>query len=373
MTANRTIGRVVFLSASAGVWGAEESLLTLAKALQARGHVVSLVCFAGPLSDRWLSDIGSDVRVAGMMPGADKSKFKASLRLWWRYVSDAREYDAVVLFTYYLVVPAPLFRAILWSKRVGLVLDMHDNLPGKRGRLLLQMFSLAMHRIVSVSDFTASQFAALRHRVTVITRPVDAPTATPLPTQREEGRKTRIGIVGRLVRDKGHLLLINAATLVEGDFEIVVRGAGDGSPNDVTEDVVLTGKKNLGDHFIFEGSVPRSNAMDKLDILVVGNDREPLGRTVIEAQLSGVIAVVPDAGGSSELVQHGVTGLKYSAGNATSLGSTLQTLISNPTLGQDIISAARSHAELTSSPEKYAESYVQAIRGEQVAPRPIYS
>lgn len=369
MAANRAlIGRVVFISASAGVWGAEESLLTLAKALKRQGHVVSLVCFAGPLADRWLSEIGTNARVAGSMPEPPKSKIAASTRLWRRYISDAQENDAVVLFTYYLVVPAPLCRAILRNKRIAMILDMHDNLAGKRGRMLLQMFSLAMHRIIAVSSFTAAQFGALKSRVTVITRPVDADDAMAPRADREEGSRTRIGIVGRLVQDKGHLLLINAAALIQEDVEIVVRGAGDGSRDDVTDEVVHKGRERLGNRFIFEGSVPRNRAMDQLDVLVVGNDREPLGRTVIEAQLSGVVAVVPDAGGSSELVQHGVTGLKYSAGNAASLGNTLRALASNPVLRQNIIRAARSYAAITSSPEAYAEAYVQAMRLRQIEP-----
>lgn len=362
MAANPTaIGRVVFISASAGVWGAEESLLTLAKALKRQGHVVSLVCFAGPLADRWLSDIGSNASVAGSMPEPDKSKFAASKRLWRRYISDAQENDAVVLFTYYLVVPASLCLAVLQRKRVVVALDMHDNLAGKRGRMLLQIFSLAMHRIIAVSSFTAAQFGALKSRVTIITRPVDGSDAMVPRAVGGEGCRTRIGIVGRLVQDKGHALLIKAATLIEEDVEIVVRGAGDGSPYDVTDEMVQMGREHLGNRFIFEGSVPRSRAMDELDILVVGNDREPLGRTVIEAQLSGVVAVVPDAGGSSELVQHGVTGLKYAAGNAASLGNALQILASDPALRQDIIRTARSHAVITSSPETYAETYVKAL------------
>lgn len=337
-------------------------MLTLAHALTCQGFAVSLVCFPGPLADRWRTAIGSDPVIAPPVLDPDNFKFKAAYLLWRTYRNCAETHDAVVLFTYYLVVPAVFYRIVLRRKRVRLILDMHDNLPGARGRLLLQIFSLATHRIIAVSNFTAKQFGALKGRVIVITRPVDPVDAAPSVGGALTGGMPRVGIVGRLVRDKGHMLLIKAAALLKGDVEVIVRGAGDGSQYDVTDEVVSLGCSVLGSQFRFEGPVPRSRTMDGLDALVVGNEREPLGRTVIEAQLSGVVAIVPDTGGSSELVRHGVTGLKYTAGSAESLAGALRYMASNPVLTEQIIRAARSWAELTSTPEKYAESYLEAIQ-----------
>lgn len=370
MNAIRTdSARVVFVSAAAGVWGAEESLLTLAKALEESGRDVALVCFAGPLADRWAAELSTRALVAGHRDNPDSTKLSTAATLWRKYMSSAEPGDAVILFTYYLVTLAPVARVTLLGKGVTLVLDMHDNLPGKRGRALLQIFSTFVHRIVAVSDFTAGQFGVLAGKVSVINRPV-APTnstAEKLRPPSDSEHPVRIGIVGRLVRGKGHDLLLTAAGFLNDDSEIVVRGAGDGSPDDVADAVLANGRGMLGHRFIFDGVVPRERVMDGLDILVVGNDREPLGRTVIEAQLNGVVAVVPDAGGSSELVQHGVTGFKYAAGDAISLAEALQSLVGDNLLREELATAARTAVKISSSPTSYAWLYGQAIQREPIA------
>ncbi|WP_454699214.1 glycosyltransferase family 4 protein [Arthrobacter humicola] len=361
--------RVVFVSGSAGVWGAEESLLTLAKALKESGRDVALVCFSGPLSDRWATELSSEPVVAGHRDAPDSTKLATALTLWKKYLSTAVRGDSVVLFTYYLVTLAPFARILLLRKNVTLVLDMHDNLPGKRGRALLQLFSTFVHRVIAVSSFTAGQFGVHAKKVSVINRPVE-PTCTTaensLDSSDESERPVRIGIVGRLVRGKGHDLLLAAAGLLNDDSEIVVRGAGDGSTDDVADVVVANGTSALGRRFIFDGVVARERVMDGLDILVVANDREPLGRTVIEAQLNGVVAVVPDAGGSSELVHHGVTGCKYASGDATSLSEVLRLLVGDKGLRKELVTAARSAAKISSSPKSYARTYSEAMRPKSI-------
>lgn len=363
-TKSTSPARIFFLSASPGVWGAEESLLTLAKALKQNGQEVALVCFSGPLADRWTSDLGILPLVAGNRADPDSTKLTSALTIWRAYLHSAAKGDAAVLFTYYLVALAPIARLFLLGRKVTLVLDMHDNLQGPKGRALLQLCATFIPKIVAVSSFTASQFGPHASRVKVITRPVEeahqaetkeSPSMTHTDT-------VRIGIVGRLVRDKGHELLLNAASRLSGNFEVVVRGAGDGSPEDVEGEVQARGRNLLGDQFVFEGSVPRTRAMDGLDILVVANDREPLGRTVIEAQLNGVVAVVPNAGGSTELVIDGVTGCKYSARNEESLAKVLSSLIVDADGRKAIATKAKREAILTSSPSAYARSYLTAIR-----------
>jgi glycosyltransferase involved in cell wall biosynthesis len=355
--------RVVFVSASAGVWGAEESLLTLAKALEESGCEVALVCFAGPLADRWTTELSSEPLLAGHRHDPDSTKFSTAAALWRKYFVSAGRDDSVVIFTYYLVTLVPFARIFLLGKGVTLILDMHDNLPGRRGRALLQFFSIFVHKIVAVSAFTAGQFGIHSKNVTVINRPVDPPSSQHVDDTPEGGvRPVRIGIVGRLVRGKGHGLLLKAAGYLTDNYEIVVRGAGDGSPDDVSDAVLANGTRMLGNRFVFDGVVPRERVMEGLAILVVGNDKEPLGRTVIEAQLSGVVAVVPDAGGSSELVQDGATGRKYRAGDAASLGVVLQSLISDDALRRELAARARAAVEISSSPSSYAQSYRQAIR-----------
>lgn len=359
-------GRIVFLSAAAGIWGAEESLLTLAKALKQNGHDVALVCLAGSLADRWRADLSAEPLIVGLRNNPDSTKFATAASVWRRYLRSAATGDAVVLFSYYLVSLAPLAQLLLIARKSTIVLDMHDNLPGRRGRLLLQFCAIFVDKIIAVSGFTARQFGPHAARVEVITRPVEqsgSATAVDVVAKSTEDKTPRIGIVGRLVQGKGHELLLEAASMMTSDFAIVVRGAGDRSPEDVEIEVTTRGKFLLGTRFEYEGAVPRERVMSGLDLLVVANDKEPLGRTVIEAQLNGVVAVVPDAGGSSELVKDGVTGSKYVAGDPRSLAEVLEALIKDADRRSAIANRARTEAVVTSSPSAYASSYVAAVLG----------
>lgn len=359
---DKPAGRIVFLSASDGVWGAEESLITLAKALKLKGRQVTLVCFGGPLAERWATDLALSPEIAGYSKHPDSTKLSSAFNLWRTYLGSAKRGDVVVLFTYYLVSLAPLTRIWLLGRNARVVLDMHDNLPGRKGRLLLQLFSIFIDGVISVSNYTASQFGLCARRVTVLTRPVDRPEPNVIANKNKSSDKgVRIGIVGRITRGKGHHLLLRAASLICDDFTLVVRGSGDGSAEDVEADVVFEGERLLGERFRFDGAVPRSSVMNDLDLLVVANAKEPLGRTVIEAQLNGVVAVVPDAGGSSELVEDGVTGRKYGAGDAASLAETLASLIKDGELRKELAAAGRAEALVTSSPSNYASSYEKAL------------
>ncbi|MEV4951787.1 glycosyltransferase family 4 protein [Paenarthrobacter nitroguajacolicus] len=359
--------RIIFLSATSGIWGAEESLLTLAKALQKQGHVVGLVAFEGPLVDRWRSEIGNSPVVAGACSDPDSKKLTTAAKIWWRYVRSAQRDDTIVLFTYYLVLLAPAARILRAFSRTRIVLDMHDNLPGVKGRWLLQNFSRAVHRIVAVSHFTAQQFGSQTNRVAVLHRPViDVHKGSASPEPMASGGPLRVGIVGRVVRGKGHELLLDAASTIGDSVRIIVRGDGDGSADDIKEAIVSSGSSRLGNGFIFEGPVARADVMKDLDVLVVGNDREPMGRTVIEAQLHHVAAVVPNKGGSSELVENGVTGLKYMAQDAASLANALRSLQSD-SFRKRLTMTARETAVHSSSPSRYGLLYSEAVFGDETA------
>ena len=101
--------------------------------------------------------------------------------------------------------------------------------------------------------------------------------------------------------------------------------------------------------------------MRNLDVLVVANASEPLGRTVIEAQLAGVVVVVPDRGGAFELVKPRITGLCYVADDASSLAALLHEVLGDPRLRSELTHRGRQAAIATSDPDLYAAAYVDAI------------
>ncbi|MFC3454786.1 glycosyltransferase family 4 protein [Amycolatopsis speibonae] len=73
----------------------------------------------------------------------------------------------------------------------------------------------------------------------------------------------------------------------------------------------------------FRGEVPDHRWLAATDVLVAACDIEGFGRSVLEAGGAGIPQIVPDRGGSTELVISGVTGLAYSADDPAGLASAL--------------------------------------------------
>lgn len=74
---------------------------------------------------------------------------------------------------------------------------------------------------------------------------------------------------------------------------------------------------------------------------------EPFGRVILESRAAGLCVVVPDEGGASEQVTHGVDGLRYTARSVAALERSLKLLLERPAnataLGQLAAKAAARH------------------------------
>lgn len=70
---------------------------------------------------------------------------------------------------------------------------------------------------------------------------------------------------------------------------------------------------------------------------------EPFGRSVLEAMAAGLCPVVPDEGGPSMLIAHGVSGLHYQARSKTSLVEALRRLDASEAL-REALSREAAHA-----------------------------
>lgn len=349
--------RVVFISAARQVWGAEVSLLTLAEAMNAGGVETALVAPEGELAERASeSGVATVVSVAAG-PRPDQGRPAQSWRLWRAYARQARPGDHLVVFSYYLMGLAPVFAPRLRRTGVRLCLDLHDTLESRKARWSVQASSRVADAVIGCSAFTAGQLAAHPH-VFSLHRAVD-PELLPRHDRARGGRPMRVGIVGRISPEKRHAVLIEAMARLGGDSELVVRGAGDGWSDDHVRHVLDAGHRRLGPRFVLEGRVPAREALADLDVVVVGNPREPMGRTVLEAQLSGVVAVVPDTGGAAELVADGRTGLVYTHDDPADLARVLSRLRVDP----DLAARIRAHAgDHVARPPAYAADYLRLLR-----------
>lgn len=345
---------LVVVSRSTQLWGAETSLLTIARSLDAAGWEVRLLSRSPELVSTWPGP-------ARLCPGR---------QLYVRAATAAAGRGRRVLVCGNLEL-APLFgllRVIPRRLRAALVLDLHDYLPTARGRRRAGLTSVCYDRVISVSEFAASQLPGWKKTRLVVTRPidrvspagdsisdVDADVLAESPLVKTDPDRVRIGIVGRVDPDKNIELLVNAALEVP-TAEVVVRGSA--MADAAYADRLRTwAAETLPGRVRFEGRSPASQVMTGLDLLVVANVAEALGRTVAEAQRAGVPVLVPDRGGAMEMVEDGVTGVVYRHGDPHSLAVGIRRLIDEPEHARTVAEAAAEVAFDRHGPEKVAASY----------------
>jgi glycosyltransferase involved in cell wall biosynthesis len=196
-------------------------------------------------------------------------------------------------------------------------------------------------RVIAVSTFMAEElcryFQVPRDKVDVIYNGVRQPTtasidaAERLSVRRryaEDGRPI-VFYVGRIVREKGIHILIDAAPRIlagYGPVKFVV--AGTGSQIDLLRRQVW--ERDLQDSFHFTGFIvdgERDRLYQAADVAVFPSLYEPFGIVVLEAMIQRCPVIVAATGGLSELVRLHETGLTCHPGNPESLAwAVLETL-----------------------------------------------
>ncbi|BEP13266.1 hypothetical protein acdb102_15770 [Acidothermaceae bacterium B102] len=346
--------RIVFLDLARRLWGAEQSLFTLAATLRRLGHEVTLVAWSQELADLWTERGLGDVVLLEAPAKHDRKKDVAAFLRGRKLIPPA---DAIVVFSVGLLPLAPMLRALPRFRRTVIALDLHDTIEGPKGKALLRGAGATFDAIIAVSGFTASQVAS--PRPTVLFRPVEVPADVARPA-REPGAPLVVGLIGRLDPAKEHELAISALAHTDAPIRLVVRGAamfGDTAYLDKLHALAEASPYDIR----LEGRVAPEVALDGLDVVLVANRIEPMGRTAVEAQLRGLPVVVPDAGGAAELVEDGVTGLYFVAGDDKSLAATLQRLATDPELRERLGRQAREMAVVRHDPTIYAKAYVAAL------------
>ena len=139
-----------------------------------------------------------------------------------------------------------------------------------------------------------------------------------------------VGFVGRLVREKGILELLQAGQAIRKQFPdvrfLVVGPIDDEKPDALTP--AIAQEYGLADAFIFTGL---RNDMPELyglmDLFVMASHRESFPRSPMEASAMGVPCVVTDIPGCREAVEHERNGLLVPLGDVEALAEAVITLL----------------------------------------------
>ena len=183
---------------------------------------------------------------------------------------------------------------------------------------------------------------------------------SPLPTS---PAPVCFGFVGRLVEEKGLIVLLEAASRIrKRGFDFRLKFIGDGPQRARLEEFVL--QNGLRSQVIFTGSLNgeafhRATA-DVAAVIVPSIMEETAGLAAIEQMMRGRLVIASDIGGLGEVV--GETGLKFSAGDAEQLACCMQRVLDEPGIVNEIGAKARQRALKLFSEPRMVEEHLDLYR-----------
>jgi colanic acid/amylovoran biosynthesis glycosyltransferase len=191
----------------------------------------------------------------------------------------------------------------------------------------------------AVSEFTRSQLMALVEewhwsRILVVHMGVDLERYRPRERPLRREGDVRVLVVGRLVRHKGHALLLDAlARLRDEGLILQLTIAGEGEERQTLAEIAAA--LGIEGQVRILGAVGQDELPDlygEADVFCLPTLAEAVGVVNMEAMATGLPVVSSRLAGIPELVEDGVSGLLVDPGNVGQLADALRTLAGDPAM-----------------------------------------
>lgn len=360
--------RVLFVSATLGVGGAERQWAVLIPELRRRGFEPSVLTLYDPGS------ISQELRRQSVTTESARMTGRTDLHGLVHAIAHARAGDVVVSQSFAGQVVA---HAIAVRARVPHVTTEHHG-PGLHRRIheraVLRLLSPHVAAAVAVSPSQVSDLVDLgfrRERIRVIPNGIAELVArrSPEEVRRELGLPDDafVAILAATLRPekRAHLFVeaVARANTANGRVLGLIAGAGPELPRIEALARATDGAvRVLGQ---------RSDVVDILgaaDTVCLSSDTEALPMVVLEAMALGKPVVATDVGGISDAVEHEETGLLVRAGDPAELASALLRLADSPRLAMRLGGRARQLRATRFSSDRMVDDYARLL--ESVAVRP---
>lgn len=240
---------------------------------------------------------------------------------------------------------------IIYTKH-GLAASEEQAIQVRSPGALLKSLAVRLfaHRIVAVSEAVRQALIAAGanpERVRVIPGGVDLRAyesiAAPVPEV--------VGTVGRLSREKGMDVLVEAMGTLQGQARLLV--GGDGPQRAALEQQVSA--LGLGDAVALAGFVNDVPAfLSGIGVFAAPSRSEGLGLVILEAMAAGRPVVASRVGGIPEVVADGETGLLVPPEDAGALAAAIRRLLEDPVTARRMGEAGRQRVAERYSAERTA-------------------
>ncbi len=330
--------RILFLSTSMGMGGADSQLLSAAQVMRSRGHDIVIVSLT-PLGPMGLQARGMGIRTESL----DMRRGFPDPRGLVRLARLVRAWRPDVLHSH-MVHANLMARALrLIAPIPALVSTIHNIYEG--GRLRMAAYRLTnglVDHMTIVSQAAADRFIGdgivPRELLTVVANGVDTDQIRNLPAGARESLRRSLGLdgefvwlaVGRFEIAKDYPNMLRAfARVRERQPDAVLLLVGRGSLQEETE--ALARKLGMGGAVRFlgvRGDVPL--VMSAADGYVMSSAWEGMPMVLLEAAAAGLPIVATTVGGNHEVVLDGESGFLVAPRDDEALGSAMLRLSGLP-------------------------------------------
>jgi glycosyltransferase involved in cell wall biosynthesis len=361
-----------------GLGGAESQALKLAVALRERGAFVEFVT-PRVLASQTMEESFHGFTIKRVDYPHVRWIGSLVLMLWFaRYLHANRErFDAVHIHITHLLAASAGF-ARRWTglpvtTKISGYYEFEGGVLDRRKRFKPLNFILRrglthVDHVQTISDQTRDKLLEAgfsNDQIKFIPNGIDT-RRLPLPVA-ASGVIT-IGYCGRLREVKGVHVLLDAFALLlrdnpAGSLRLSIAGSGETSAALLQKAATL----GIGEQIEWLGQVEDTSPFfQALDIYAQPSFAEGLPNSVMEAMVEQRPVVASDIGGNSDLIEDEVTGLLFTAGDATMLAYCLQRLIDEPQLRHSLAQAGRQLIIDRYGFDRVVEQLVELYRAQQI-------
>jgi len=359
-----------------GLGGAERFVVDLCAALPPDRYqpIIVTVAADGPRAD--------DARRAGIELLSLNARSHWDVRVLWRLSRFLRDRGADIIHTHLSVAGAyGRLAALLAGVPVRVTTGQNAYLQGytlPRWQVLLNtLLAQVTDRHVAVSEGTRDYLELVENvaadRIRVVPNAIRWPgevSDQQVETLKQElgigDRRPLLGVVGRLVEQKGQLYALQALALLKEDHpELLCLFVGQGPQRQHLER--LTEALGLSDRVIFTG--PRTDIdilLRALDLFVLPSIYEGLPLSLLEAMAADLPVVATDVPGSREVIEDGLNGRLVKPADAVALAAAIAELLANPAAAQEMAArgqeTVRQRYTIGPVARKYQQIYQEALR-----------
>ncbi len=364
--------RVVELIGHLDVGGAEMHVKTLAEGLDARGFDVEVACVkrAGVLAEE-LQQKGIPVHIMGKKRTLDYSVIPRLVNLF-----KERKYD--ILHTH-------MFTAGTWGKVSGLISNavgavvttehtlggtekplkhfIPDYLLSKLTDIFIAPTNQVKQSLIRKARYRADKIVVIPHGVDLSHFKSDQGMHSNMECRKRfdlPTHKPLLGMIGRLSKEKAHVLLMEALSRIE-DVDIVL--CGEGPYETELRKRVLASNLQGRVHFLGRIAYARlPEIYSAIDAVVLPAAVEGFGLAALEGMAMGRPAIASRGAGPEDFVINGQTGYLFNRNDPSDLARVIKTLLLDEKKLRQMGNTARQHVHTGFSRENMLKSVDELFR-----------